>query len=83
MASNLLGRTLSEPQVQNSVLARNMVGSDHLRYRLHLHYHPRLVSGGTGAAKSLWRETAHQQAACFHETKPQRQAGHYQKYQYR
>lgn len=34
MASNLFGRTLSEPQVQNSVLARNMVGVDHLRYRL-------------------------------------------------
>lgn len=83
MASNLLDRTLSEPQVQNSVLARNMVGVDHLRYRLHLHYHPSLVSGGTGAAKSLWRKATHQQAACFHETKPQRQAGHYQKYQYR
>lgn len=83
MASNLLGRTLSEPQLQNSVLARNMVGFDHLRYRLHLHNHPCLVSGRTGAAKSLWRQAAHQQAACFHETKPQRQAGHYQKYQYR
>lgn len=83
MASNLLGRTLSEPQVQNTVLARNMVGVYHLRYRLHLHYHPRLVSGGMGAVKSLWRKAAHQQAACFLETKPQRQAGHYQKHQYR
>lgn len=72
MASNLLGRTLSEPQVQNSVLARNMVGIDHLRYRLHLHYHPRLVSGGTGATESLWRKAAYQQTACIHETKPQR-----------
>lgn len=77
MASNLLGWTLSEPQVQNSVLACNMVGVDHLHYRMHLRYHPRVVSGRTGAAKSLWGQAAHQQAVCIHETKPQRQAGHY------
>lgn len=70
MASNLLGPTLSEPQVQNSVLARNMVGVDHLRYRLQLHYHLRVVTGGTGKAKSLWRQTALQQTACDHQTEP-------------
>lgn len=77
MASNLLGWTLSEPQVQNSVLACNLVGADHLRYRMHLHYHPRVVSSRTGATESLWGQAAHQQTACIHETKPQRQAGHY------
>lgn len=60
------------PKYNPPVLARDMVGADNMRHRLHLHTCTRMVSGGAGGTSPLWRKTAHQQTACVCKASSQR-----------